>query len=106
VLIDGTELDKFQPWRNDCPVYCTIATFTPANGQAFQYCMENPCGNTDSVQAPRANWCPGTFTPPKTWDPAPLHTAGPHQFTYAIDNENTAAGATWRVSATLFAFGN
>jgi hypothetical protein len=38
------------------------------------------------------------------WDPASLHAAGSHTFTYAIDSEFPSG--VWRVSATLFAFGD
>jgi hypothetical protein len=102
VLVDNKEIELFTPWRTDCDQNCTLGSI---NGQS--YCLQNPTGQIDSVKAPRANWCPSTVTPPRTWDPAALHTPGAHTFTYAIDNPYTGGmNAGWRVSAVLFAFGN
>jgi hypothetical protein len=105
VTVDGVELEAgLQPWRTDCAQLCTVATYQFAGGSPFSYCTQNPCGAIQSVQAPRANWCPGSATPPMTWDPAALHVAGHHTFGAAIDGEN--AGGTWRVSAALYLFGS
>lgn len=105
VSIDGAELAPgLQPWRDDCATLCTQTTYTwPSSGKSFTYCKENPCGAIGSVQAPRANWCPGSLTPPRTYDVAALHAAGHHTFAATIDGEN--AGGTWRVSAALFLYG-
>jgi hypothetical protein len=104
VTVDGVELDPgLVPWRTDCASLCTHATYTFPGGQPFTYCKENPCGAIQSVDAPRANWCPGSQTPPKTYDADALHAAGHHTFAATVDGEN--AGGTWRVSATLYLFG-
>jgi hypothetical protein len=104
VLVDGAELQAgLMPWRSDCNTLCTPAHYTPASGGAgFDYCMENPCGDMNSVRAPRANWCPGSLTPPLTWD-GPT-AAGSHSISYAIDG--LYPGGDWRLSAVYFAFGN
>ena len=101
VTVDGAELEAFMPWREDCDQLCTLTAGGPGGAK---YCLQNPCGAVASVKAPRANWCPGSLTPPKTWDPPALHTAGSHTFTYAVDNEYP--DGVWRVSAAFFAFGD
>lgn len=101
--LDGHELDAFVPWRTDCASLCTLTHYGPASG-GFDYCLQNPTGAIPSVKAARANWCPGSLTPPRAYDPALLHTPGSHTFSYAIDDE--AAGGVWRVSAVLYVFGS
>ncbi len=98
--IDGNVLDSFKPWRTDCGDLCTITKYAPWN---LDYCLENPCGAIQSVQASRANWCPGSITPPNTWDLAPLNIPGAHTFEWEITK--ILPGGLWRVSATYFAFG-
>jgi hypothetical protein len=98
VLLDGTELQAgLVPWRNDCYQNCTVAHY-----RTFDYCMENPCGDMNSVQASRANWCPGTLTPPIVWEP--MLSPGAHQLTYAVDG--IADGGSWRLSAVALLFGD
>ncbi len=101
--VDGAQVTTFTPWRTDCSKLCTIAT--TSSGQ--QYCTENPCGAIQSVQAPRANWCPGSMTPPYDLNdkqaPA-LLSAGQHTFSWKFSNIDQ--GGTWRLSATYFAFGD
>jgi hypothetical protein len=106
VTIDGAELStpQWQPWRDDCQTLCTDATYAFPGGKAFHYCKENPGGAIDSVRAPRANWCPGSLTPPKTYDPAALHVAGPHTFGATVDAEHK--DGMWRVSAALYLYGD
>jgi hypothetical protein len=101
VLVDSAEAQTMVPWRNDCQNNCTIAHYGAA-GAGFDYCAQNPCGNINSVKAPRANWCPGTVTPPVILDPLPFHVEGPHQFNVTIDD--VANGGVWRQSATLYLF--
>ncbi|MCA9623874.1 MAG: hypothetical protein KC731_32855 [Myxococcales bacterium] len=103
ITVDGQEAASFIPWRDDCADLCTVASYgTPPNG--FDYCMENPTGNMQSVRAPRANWCPGSVTPAIVLDPAALRMPGMHSFDWNI--ENVADGGSWKVSATLFAYAN
>jgi hypothetical protein len=98
--VDGAEIAKVTPWRTDCKDNCTLATYS-GFAQPFQYCAQNPCGSIASVKAPRANWCPGTETPPLAWD-MPT-TPGPHTFAFAIPG--LAMGGSWEVSATYVAYG-
>jgi hypothetical protein len=102
LYVDGAEVEMLSPWRDDCADLCSLAHYGQADG-GFDYCLQNPCGNIRSVRASRANWCPGSLTPPFTLDAPVLQTAGAHTFRYAIDG--IAPGGTWRVSAVFFAFG-
>ncbi len=95
VKLDGTVVESYQPWRNDCAKLCTKTAGGPFGGD---YCAENPCGAIASVRASRANWCPGSETPPKAWDPA--LTEGSHDFSFTIDQ----ISGQWRVSATMYAY--
>lgn len=99
---DGAEYSRETPWRDDCDELCTLAHFGPADA-GFDYCAENPTGAVQSVRAPRANWCPGSVTPPYTWDVEAFRGRGTHSFGYEIPS--VAEGGSWRVSAVFFAFG-
>jgi len=98
LTLDGASLKDLTPWRTDCSKLCTLTPGSPFG----EYCLENPCGLPASVRAARANWCPGSETPPIdfTQDSA---TPGDHTFGFSIDN--VPDGASWRVSATVIAFG-
>ncbi len=100
VFVDGKTLADLTPWRADCKNLCTIAH----SDVIASYCAENPCGAVSSVRAPRANWCPGSMTPPITWTPDGLKSPGDHTFKFVIDK--IADGGSWRSSATLYAFGD
>ena len=105
LTLDGAPLATVQPWRADCSKNCAHVT----NDANFPfvggfYCKQNPCGNPDSVIAPRANWCPGTPTAPMTWTPAALTTPGAHALSYTIDK--IGPSGSWRVSALVFAYGD
>jgi hypothetical protein len=103
LFVDGSVITDFVPWRDDCATLCTIA-HTDVIGSGFDYCTENPCGSVASVKASRANWCPGSETPPFLVDAPALSTPGAHDFSWTISE--VADGGTWRISATYFAFGN
>ncbi len=100
VLVDGASLQPaVDPWREDCDSLCTMAVYAPLNRT---YCMENPCGAIASVQAPRANWCPGSMTAPFQWDVDALHVPGAHNLSWAISK--IASGGSWQLSAIYYAF--
>jgi hypothetical protein len=104
--VDGATVSSFDPWRIDCDKLCTLKHQNTSAG-GFDYCLENPCGAIASVKASRANWCPGSMTPPYlvTSKAAPaLIAAGQHTFSWKFSN--IADGGTWRLSATYFAFGD
>lgn len=103
LYVDTVLVDFFEAWRDDCDQLCTITHYGPAGG-GFDYCLENPTGAIGSVRAPRANWCPGSVTPPQVWSVAELSSSGTeHQVHYTISE--VLPGGIWRVSATYFAFG-
>jgi hypothetical protein len=103
VDVDGTALSAIDPWRTDCANYCTIATGGPL-GDSIQYCQQNPCGSIQSVEAPRANWCPGSETAPFVWDATALDTPGQHQLTWTFST--IVSGGNWDVSAIYYAYGD
>jgi len=101
ILIDGAPYQEtLRTWRTDCGRLCTIA-----HGTRFDsYCAENPCGDPASVVASRANWCPGSMTPPFVWEDIPaLSTPGSH--TIRFDITPILSGGTWLVSAIYYAYG-
>jgi hypothetical protein len=99
--LDGELLEELSPWRNDCAQLCTLTNNDVSAGPA-SYCAENPCGAPSSVRAPRANWCPGSLTPPFAIENALLTEPGTHQLTRSI--AGLREGGQWRVAATYFAF--
>ncbi|RYE83263.1 MAG: hypothetical protein EOO75_19555, partial [Myxococcales bacterium] len=97
--VDGVALAAKSVWRRDCATLCTIA-----KRGSRDYCAENPCGAIESVKAPRANWCPGSETPPVHSKGGALATPGAHEFTWSINR--VAEGGSWTTSATYYAFGD
>ncbi len=102
LFADEKVFTDVMPWRDDCDTLCTIAHQGPATG-GFDYCQENPCGAISSVKAQRANWCPGSVTPPFVFELPEFSNAGPHTFRWTISD--VADGGSWRASALFFAFG-
>jgi hypothetical protein len=100
VYLDDQQIEQVTPWRNDCAMLCTTTT----GGPFGSYCAQNPCGSPASVRASRANWCPGSETPPYQWTPAVLSNPGTHAFRFGIDD--IYMGGEWRVSATAYAYGD
>lgn len=104
LVLDGNDVDSVDPWRDDCDTLCTLTHYGPATG-GFDYCLENPCGAIGSVNAPRANWCPGSMTAPFTWDDLPALVApGAHTFGFTVSR--IASGGIWDVSAIYYAYGD
>ena len=103
IFIDGAQVDNIDTFREDCESLCTLAHQGPADG-GFDYCTQNPCGNVNSAKASRANWCPGTMTPPFVWDGLPaLATPGMHTFSFQI--QSIISGGIWMGSAFYIAYG-
>ena len=103
IIVDGVLAKDVEAYRSDCQSLCTVAHYGPATG-GLDYCQENPCGDMASVAAPRANWCPGSTTPPFAWQDIPaLAVPGPHTVSFQI--AGIAAGGFWLVSATYYAYG-
>ncbi len=100
--VDGATVKRWDPVRLDCKNLCTLAPMNDAGTQ--QYCKENPCGDIGSVRAARANWCPGSVTPPMVIEAASLLVPGRHTASWSISK--VASGGSWRTSAVLFAYGD
>jgi hypothetical protein len=97
--LDDQTVDEFVPYRTDCASVCTLVSET-IGGSAISYCKENPRGRIASVRAPRANWCPGSVTPPRVLEPA--LSPGEHQLSWRVST--LQSGGMWRASAVVFAY--
>jgi len=99
--VDGQTLKRWDPVRLDCKNLCTLTPLNDAGTRS--YCLENPCGDVGSVRASRANWCPGSVTPPVVLEAPILNAAGAHTAAWSISK--VASGGSWRTSAVVFAYG-
>lgn len=109
--VDGKEVKRFIPWRDDC---ASFRRFNPATGvwlekRVASYIGEN--GYTEKeVEEPvassdfsRSNWCPGTDVVPEEVELGDLK-AGHHTFTVDIPKAQPINGNEmnhWLVSAYL-----
>lgn len=100
VELDGAPFAEVVPWRTDCALGCSDARYEPWD---LDYCAENPCGLPASVRAPRANWCPGSVTPPYLLQGAAIDAPGAHDLAFRVPA--LAEGGSWKVSATFLAYG-
>lgn len=96
LFLDAEELQAFQPWRTDCSEFCTIMQ-TPMFGN---YCGENPCGSIQSVNAPRAQWCPGDVVKPLK---GPVGI-GPGEHTLGFLVDGLFPGGTWTTSLVVYGY--
>ncbi len=109
--VDGKEVKRFIPWRDDC---ASFRRFNPATGvwlekRVASYIGENgytekeveePVGSSDFS---RSNWCPGTDVVPEEVELGDLK-AGRHTFTVDIPKAQPINGNEmnhWLVSAYL-----
>jgi hypothetical protein len=86
------------PWRTDCACHLVV------DAGPQKYCDGNPCGDQQSVAAPRANWCPGSETPPFVFDGGELAATGSHTLDWNIQHIDDGGGI-WETSVTYFAIG-
>ena len=100
--IDGRDLETITPWRDDCELGCTLTRQETSTG-GFDYCAENPTGDQRSVRAPRANWCPGSITPPFIYDVPNFTVPGEHSFYLEIQDLHPEG--MWRISALVYLYG-
>jgi len=101
LTLDGATLQTFTPWKS-CVASCTLAKTEGDAG--VDYCVENPCGAVASVKASRANWCPGSESPPVVIAAPELATAGDHQVSWQVSQ--IADGGNVRVSLVYYALGD
>jgi hypothetical protein len=89
----------FIPLREDCADLCTLTTSTIPGGGTIQHCAENPTGAIESVRAPRANWCPGSVTPPFESSLNRGDNSTPHEIAWSV--ERIAEGGSWLTSLAV-----
>lgn len=92
--LDGAVVDEFEAWKTDCATLCTVVRQPGPAGADIDICAENPCGAMASVRAPRANWCPGSVSPPRAVERA--ITPGEHKLGWGVDL--LQPGGSWRIS--------
>jgi hypothetical protein len=101
LFVDDVTIADVEPYRRDCGQLCTLI---PLGTTGAMHCQENPTGDVRSVRASRANWCPGSMTPPFSWnDLASLAASGEHRFSLQVPG--LLAGGMWLASATYYAYG-
>ncbi len=101
ILVDGVELSSFVPWRPGCSDFCTTAEHTWPDQSKFTYCQENPCGNLQSVNAARANWCPSDVVAPLVGS----LKLGAGDYTLGFVVDDMYPGGIWTTSAVVYAYG-
>lgn len=83
IYVDGIEVYRFQPWRDDCENF-------PSNGNYW---------------LSRSGWCPGDFVEPIEINMTPYLTPGKHRIKYIIEDirgvDNNFNYGYWRVSSFL-----
>ncbi|HEY0708871.1 MAG TPA: peptide-N-glycosidase F-related protein [Polyangia bacterium] len=102
IELDGAAVDEFDAWKTDCATLCTPLRLPGPNGQDINICTENPCGAMASVRAPRANWCPGSVSPPRVIEQA--LAPGEHKLGWGVDV--LQMGGSWRISAAAIFYRN
>ncbi len=94
LFVDGTEVRRFQPWRDDCRQFRAINP----------YCRRWSDGSW-SCDYSRSGWCPGDLVKPLRFDLSAELDAGEHVIEFAIEDIRPADEAGnhgyWRVSALL-----
>jgi hypothetical protein len=93
VSIDGVEVARFQPWRDDCRRFRDV----------------NPYGRrwTDGSWSPdysRSGWCPGDAVLPRFLAVTPVPAAGRHDVRLRVEGvrpKDASGLGYWRVSAAL-----
>lgn len=97
ILVDGKEVYRFKPWRDDCLQYRAINP----------YCRRWSDGTWSSDYS-RSGWCPGDKVDPVKIDMTPYLSPGKHTIRFAIENirpkdDNDHFGY-WRISSHLMGF--
>ena len=94
VLVDGQEVYRWRPWRDDCEDFRTVNP----------YCARWADGSWSSDYS-RSGWCPGDVVDPEIIDLSPWLTPGEHEVSFFVEdirpaNEEGNFGY-WRVSGAL-----
>ncbi len=100
VQVDDVVSLDLVPLREDCAALCTLTTGTIPGGGTIPFCLENPTGSIDSVRASRANWCPGSVTPPFEIEVGGDRVGGDRVVSWGVSR--IADGGSWLTSVTAF----
>jgi hypothetical protein len=91
ISIDGAEVERFRPWRDDC------RRFREVN----PHCRRWFDGSWSS-DFPRSGWCPGDAVESQVFDLTAALAPGPHRIGYRVEGIRPADGdgqyGYWRVS--------
>lgn len=94
VTVDGKEVHRYRPWRDDCIQFRTINP----------YCRRWSDGSWSSDYS-RSGWCPGDWVPPHAIDLSEALTPGEHVIGFRIENirpkDDDGHFGYWRVSGHL-----
>ena len=112
ISVDGKEVYRFTPWRDDCASFRRfnpgtgvwlekrVASYIGEDGNYTEKEIEEPVGSSDFS---RSNWCPGSDVVPEEI-PLSRLTAGRHSLSIAIPKAQPIKGNEmnhWLVSAYL-----
>lgn len=94
ISVDGTVVERFQPWRDDCRRFRDINPYTKRWSDGWW-----------SSDYSRSGWCPGDWVPPVTLDLTDHLGAGPHTVGINIEGVRPMGDddhlGYWRVSSYL-----
>ncbi|MCB9219216.1 MAG: T9SS type A sorting domain-containing protein [Ignavibacteriales bacterium] len=98
IAIDGTEIHRYKPWRDDC---INFRDRNPSSGR---------WGDVWSSDLDRSGWCPGDIVYPVILDVTDQLDDGLHDITYWIENirpkDVNGNYGYWRVSSFLTGWGD
>ena len=97
LLVDGQEVFRWRPWRDDC------GDFRAVN----PYCAKWADGSWSSDYS-RSGWCPGDVADPEFIDLSDWLTPGDHTVTWKVEDirpkdpeDEDGHHGYWRISASL-----
>ncbi len=98
IVVDGREVQRFRPWRDDCRRYRDINP----------YCRRWGDGSWSSDFS-RSGWCPGDAVSPLVLDLSGILTPGRHEIRFGVENirpkDEDGHYGYWRVSSQLAGWG-
>ncbi len=97
LLVDGQEVYRWRPWRDDCEDFRTVNPF----------CAKWSDGSWSSDYS-RSGWCPGDVTDPEFIDLSDWLTPGVHTLTWKVEGirgkdpeDPDGHHGYWRISASV-----
>jgi len=97
ISIDGVDMIRYKPWRNDC------RDFRDRNPKSGRW------GDTWSSDFSRSGWCPGDIVHPMILDVTWFLQQGEHEISYLIENirpKDASGEGYWRTSSFLTGWGD